>query len=77
MLFYTDGLTEVFQGEDEFGTDRLVDAFVANASWQASQILESLWETLATFSMNAPQVDDMTALTICHLNPVQQELVTL
>ena len=77
LLFYTDGLTEVFQGEDEFGTDRLIDAFVANSSWQAPQILESLWEILASFSMNAPQVDDMTALAICHLDPIQQESVTL
>lgn len=77
LLFYTDGLTEVFQGEDEFGTDRLIDAFVANSSWQAPQILESLWEILASFSMNAPQVDDMTALAICHLDPIQQEPVTL
>jgi serine phosphatase RsbU (regulator of sigma subunit) len=64
----------VFQGDDEFGTERLVDAFVANPSWQAPQILESLWETLASFSMNAPQVDDMTALVICHLDSLQQEL---
>jgi len=81
LLFYTDGLTEVFQGDDEFGEERLVAAFVANTSWHAPEILESLWETLASFAMNAPQVDDMTALTICHLNPghlnsTQQELAT-
>ena len=76
LLFYTDGLTEVFQGEDEFGSDRLIEAFVDIPSWQASQVLESLWETLAAFSMNAPQVDDMTALAICHLDSIQQELVT-
>jgi len=81
LLFYTDGLTEVFQGDDEFGEERLVAAFVANPSWHAPEILESLWETLASFAMNAPQVDDMTALTICHLNPghlnsTQQELAT-
>ncbi len=71
LLFYTDGLTEVFRGDDEFGTERLVEAFVANPSWQAPEILESLWETLGSFSGNAPQVDDMTALTICHLNSLQ------
>src|ERR1700749_4796445 len=27
LLFYTDGLTEVFRGDDEFGTDRLRGAF--------------------------------------------------
>ena len=25
MLLYTDGLTEVFQGEEEFGEDRLLN----------------------------------------------------
>ena len=76
LLFYTDGLTEVAQGEEEFGSDRLIEAFLENSSSNAPQILESLWETLASFSMNAPQVDDMTALAICHLDPLQQELPT-
>lgn len=74
LLFYTDGLTEVFQGDDEFGTDRLVEAFHQIPSRQASEILESLWETLAAFSANAPQVDDMTALSVCHLTSFEQEL---
>jgi serine phosphatase RsbU (regulator of sigma subunit) len=69
LLFYTDGLTEVFQGDDEFGTERLVAAFVEGRSWEAPKILESLWETLAAFSKNEPQSDDMTALAVCHLDP--------
>jgi sigma-B regulation protein RsbU (phosphoserine phosphatase) len=76
LLFYTDGLTEVSQGEEEFGSERLVQAFLESSSSNAPQILESLWETLASFSTNAPQVDDMTALAICHLDPLQQELAT-
>ena len=27
LLFYTDGLTEVFQGDEEFGPERLLDEF--------------------------------------------------
>ena len=27
ILLYTDGLTEVFQGEDEFGSERLTEEF--------------------------------------------------
>jgi len=76
LLFYTDGLTEVSQGEEEFGSERLVQAFLESSSSNAPQILESLWETLASFSTNAQQVDDMTALAICHLDPLQQELAT-
>ena len=28
LLFYTDGLTEVFKGDEEFGPERLLDAFL-------------------------------------------------
>jgi sigma-B regulation protein RsbU (phosphoserine phosphatase) len=76
MLLYTDGLTEVFQGDDEFGTDRLIEAFRDVSSAHAGEILDSLWETLASFSSNAPQTDDMTAIAICHLDSSPQELTT-
>jgi serine phosphatase RsbU (regulator of sigma subunit) len=68
ILLYTDGLTEVFCGEDEFGCERLTEAFGAEASTDAALILESLWKTLGLYSNNAPQTDDMTALAICHLS---------
>jgi serine phosphatase RsbU (regulator of sigma subunit) len=71
-LLYTDGLTEVFHGDDEFGPDRLVDAFRAPAAPQAETILEHVWETLASFSLNAPQTDDMTAIALCRLLPQQE-----
>jgi serine phosphatase RsbU (regulator of sigma subunit) len=74
ILLYTDGLTEVFQGEDEFGTERLVSAFSGVPSAHAEGILDLLWATLASFSSNAPQTDDMTALAICHLDLTPQEL---
>ena len=69
MLVYTDGLTEVFRGEVEFGQDRLVEAFRGLPYSEAGPILETLWETLGTFSQHEPQTDDMTALAICHHGP--------
>jgi serine phosphatase RsbU (regulator of sigma subunit) len=74
ILIYTDGLTEVFHEDDEFGTERLISAFRGVASPDAEHILDLLWAQLATFSFNAPQTDDMTALAICHLDRPQQEL---
>jgi sigma-B regulation protein RsbU (phosphoserine phosphatase) len=74
ILLYTDGLTEVFCGEDEFGTERLTEEFRDNPSSSAERILDSLWDSLATFSVHAPQTDDMTALAVCHLSPSQQEI---
>jgi len=74
ILLYTDGLTEVFQGDDEFGTERLISTFSGVSNPHAEGILDLLWATLASFSSNAPQTDDMTALAICHLDTSQQEL---
>ena len=74
LLLYTDGLTEVFREEEEFGTDRLIDTFRSAPLPFAEPILDRLWETLGAFSLNAPQTDDMTALAICHLDPDQQEI---
>ena len=73
ILLYTDGLTEVFRDEDEFGPERLSAAFRNSPSPHAEPTLNYLWETLASFSLNAPQTDDMTALTICRLDSRQQE----
>ncbi|HET7102274.1 MAG TPA: PP2C family protein-serine/threonine phosphatase [Terriglobia bacterium] len=68
ILLYTDGLTEVFREEEEFGSERLVALFRDAPVAHSGLILKSLWETLASFSLNAPQTDDMTALAIYHLD---------
>ncbi len=73
LLLYTDGLPEVFQGEDEFGCERLADTFRALPTEEAPEMLETLWETLARFSSGGPQTDDMTALAICHQVPQPAE----
>jgi len=73
LLLYTDGLTEVFRGDEEFGMDRLVDAFRAVPTPDSELILDSVWSTLDSFSLHAPQTDDMTAIAICHLDPSSQE----
>jgi sigma-B regulation protein RsbU (phosphoserine phosphatase) len=73
ILLYTDGLTEVFQGEEEFGGDRLISAFGDVPTSDAGQILSALWETLTSFCSAAPQTDDMTALAICHQHSSSQE----
>jgi len=65
LLFYTDGLTEVFQGEEEFGPERLLDEFSQCPTAQADGILEALWTAIEGFSAGGPQGDDMTALALC------------
>ncbi len=66
LLLYTDGLTEVFRGEEEFGTERLVDAFRELTTQDAEESLQALWAQLHSFSTGGPQTDDMTALAIIH-----------
>ena len=64
LLFYTDGLTEVFQGDEEFGPERLLNEFSTCPAQKADGILDALWTTLNEFS-DGPQGDDMTALALC------------
>jgi serine phosphatase RsbU (regulator of sigma subunit) len=64
LLFYTDGLTEVFKGEDEFGTERLLSAFSQCHLNESAAILDALWRELHDFCGGAHQEDDMTALAL-------------
>jgi serine phosphatase RsbU (regulator of sigma subunit) len=65
LLFYTDGLTEVFRGDEEFGPERLLDEFLRCPAYQADGILDALWAAIEEFSAGGPQGDDMTALALC------------
>jgi serine phosphatase RsbU (regulator of sigma subunit) len=65
LLFYTDGLTEVFRGDEEFGPERLLNEFSACPARKADGILDALWAAIAAFAEGGPQADDMTALAIC------------
>jgi serine phosphatase RsbU (regulator of sigma subunit) len=64
LLVYTDGMTEVFRGEEEFGEFRLLETFVNCDEPSAEKTLESLWRTLEVFSDGHDQSDDMTALVL-------------
>jgi len=64
LLVYTDGMTEVFHGQDEFGEARLVEAFLSCHETTAQLTLSSLWRTLEAFSDGQSQSDDMTALVL-------------
>jgi serine phosphatase RsbU (regulator of sigma subunit) len=64
LLLYTDGLTEVFHGEEEFGEARLLQAFVECGAESPEGVLDSLWTTLDGFGDEEEQSDDMTALVL-------------
>ena len=76
LLLYTDGLTEVFRGEEEFGLERLIDVFRSGwlAGSGAEEHLDAIWTELQDFSDQAPQQDDMSAIALVHLYPSPQEI---
>jgi serine phosphatase RsbU (regulator of sigma subunit) len=65
LLFYTDGLTEVFRGDEEFGPERLLNEFSNSPARKADGILDALWVAIQAFAEGGPQSDDMTALALC------------
>ncbi len=64
LLVYTDGMTEVFHGDEEYGEGRLVEAFVTCKEPTPDRMLGSIWDTLEAFSDGQDQSDDMTALVL-------------
>jgi serine phosphatase RsbU (regulator of sigma subunit) len=65
LLFYTDGLTEVFRGDEEYGPERLLNEFSTCLLPKADGILDALWQAILAFGDGGPQSDDMTALALC------------
>jgi serine phosphatase RsbU (regulator of sigma subunit) len=64
LLVYTDGMTEVFCGEEEFGERRLLQTFLSCEEKTPDGTLKHLWRTLEGFSCGGEQSDDMTALVL-------------
>ena len=74
LLLYTDGLTEVFRGEEEFGPERLLEVVEsAPVPAEAETLLQQIWTSLDDFTGGAPQQDDMTAIALCRLRSTARE----
>lgn len=64
LLAYTDGITEVFRGDEEFGEERLLEALQLTQETTGDGVLDSIWRTVTAFGDSPRQRDDMTALSI-------------
>jgi sigma-B regulation protein RsbU (phosphoserine phosphatase) len=65
VLFYTDGVREaVGTGDEEFGMERMCEAFRAAAPLGAESVLTRLQEELRQFTGDGPQMDDITLVAI-------------
>ena len=67
LLLYTDGLTEAFCGDEEFGQENLLNNFSKYQSSKADDILVALWTAIENFCDGSPQSDDMTALVLSRI----------
>jgi serine phosphatase RsbU (regulator of sigma subunit) len=64
LLAYTDGVTEVFRDDEEFGMERLLETFYACRFRDSNAVLDHIWHTLEAFSTEREQRDDMTAFVL-------------
>ncbi|MBQ7219373.1 MAG: SpoIIE family protein phosphatase [Synergistaceae bacterium] len=65
VYVYTDGVPEANNSDDEqFGTERMIDALNRNAGKSAKDILLSVQEEINGFVKKAPQSDDITMLCL-------------
>ena len=65
VLFYTDGVREAVNAEDEeYGMDRMCEAFRMAAPLGAEEILNRMQEELRQFTGEGPQMDDITLVAI-------------
>jgi sigma-B regulation protein RsbU (phosphoserine phosphatase) len=65
VLFYTDGITEAWnEDEEEYGDDRLLKIVQHHRDQTAAQILTHIEQDVATHVDGAPQSDDITCVVV-------------
>ena len=66
VVFYTDGVTEAMNEEDEeFGTDNLQEVFATAPPIECQEATMAVFRAVSAFAGDAPQFDDITCLTLC------------
>ena len=65
VLFYTDGVREAVDGDDEeFGMERMSEVFSMAAPLGAEAIVSRMQDELRQFTGDGPQMDDITLVAI-------------
>jgi phosphoserine phosphatase RsbU/P len=65
LIAFTDGISEAMNLDDEeWGEDRLIDAFRSCRVSSAQQLLECIFDAATRFAGTAPQHDDMTLVVV-------------
>jgi sigma-B regulation protein RsbU (phosphoserine phosphatase) len=65
LLFYTDGVTEARNGDDEeFGENRMIAAMERPGNGSAQSILDSVLDAVHDFSVSDSLPDDLTLVVL-------------
>ena len=65
LVLYTDGVTEAVNATDEqFGTERLVEAVRSMQGKTAADVLAGIVDRVSSFSGPTPQYDDVTLMIL-------------
>jgi phosphoserine phosphatase RsbU/P len=65
LIFYTDGVSEAFNPQDEcYGTDRLLDDAGSFAGQSPAAMTAGLLQKVRSFAGTAPQSDDIAILVL-------------
>lgn len=64
IFCYTDGLSEAYNGDEEFGIDRIQNILTTKAQNTSSEIIEEMLKEVQNFSGEKEQYDDITMITI-------------
>lgn len=76
LLFYSDGLIETKNSnDDDFGTDRLVRFLADNSELSSQQIVQKLYSELIHFSASVTFSDDLTYVVVKITNPDAKKLL--
>ena len=69
LIFYTDGITEAFNKDDEeFNEDRLENIISDNNILSPCELVNSIFENVQSFTHGVEQSDDITCLALKYLN---------
>lgn len=64
LFIYTDGLTEAFHNDEEYGEERLVDFITRIKSTDTKTIINEIVTDYRNFIKNSPRTDDITVAII-------------
>ncbi|MEX2272997.1 MAG: SpoIIE family protein phosphatase [Vicinamibacterales bacterium] len=72
LVIFSDGVSEAMSAsDDEFGDERLIEAVTAAGRESAQQVVDTLLESLKTFTRGAPQSDDITVVVVRYRDPAR------